>query len=165
MDGRGNSYCFTVDGEMTDEKMAALFAFSEHAQFVWWEDAKALADELSVTLSCAADVLYLRSLPRWTQEVETELIRLHSAGTPPNILEWPPEGMFESDKELIYEPHQLRVIEEERELSARLAKLTAFLGTDKFQALRYVDQMLLNRQHDVMTQYQVILRARIDIFQ
>lgn len=38
--------------------------------------------------SCAADVRYLRSRSRWTQELEDELIRLHKEGKPPNMNEF-----------------------------------------------------------------------------
>ena len=47
-----------------------------------------LAKELDVDESCAADVWYLRTRSRWTHELEAELIRLHRAGTPPNVCEF-----------------------------------------------------------------------------
>lgn len=47
-----------------------------------------LATELNVSESCAADVYYLRSRSRWTQELEDKLIELHRKGTPPNICEF-----------------------------------------------------------------------------
>lgn len=37
---------------------------------------------------CAMDVWYLRTRSRWTQELESKLIQLHQAGTPPNINEF-----------------------------------------------------------------------------
>lgn len=48
-----------------------------------------LAKELNCSIGCASDVWYLRQRSRWTQELEDELIRLHNAGTPPNINEFP----------------------------------------------------------------------------
>ena len=48
-----------------------------------------LAQDLGITEKCATDVWYLRTRSRWTEELETELIRLHRAGTPPNIFDWP----------------------------------------------------------------------------
>ncbi len=48
-----------------------------------------VAKELQVTEECATAVWYLRTRSRWTQAHETELIRLHRAGTPPNIFDWP----------------------------------------------------------------------------
>lgn len=51
---------------------------------------KKLAKDLKITEHCAQDVWYLRTRSRWTQELEKELIRLHRAGTPPNIFDWPP---------------------------------------------------------------------------
>lgn len=44
-----------------------------------------LAAELGVSMSCAADVEYLRTRNRHTPELEQELIELHRKGTPPNI--------------------------------------------------------------------------------
>ena len=37
---------------------------------------------------CKADVIYLRSRHRHTQELEDQLIALHQAGTPPNVMEY-----------------------------------------------------------------------------
>lgn len=48
-----------------------------------------LANELGVTLECASDVYYLRTRSRHTPELEAELIRLHEAGIPPNMCEFP----------------------------------------------------------------------------
>lgn len=47
-----------------------------------------LAKELNVSDACAMDVWYLRGRSRHTQELEQELIRLHKAGTTPNIMEF-----------------------------------------------------------------------------
>lgn len=50
--------------------------------------AAVLAENLSVTEACAADVMYLRTRNRWTPELEKELIRLHKEGNPPNVMEF-----------------------------------------------------------------------------
>lgn len=42
-----------------------------------------------ISEECASDVVYLRSRSRWSEAMECELIRLHLAGTPPNVCEWP----------------------------------------------------------------------------
>jgi len=47
-----------------------------------------LMEELDITQNCAIDVLYLRGRHRHTEELEKELIALHKAGTPPNIMEF-----------------------------------------------------------------------------
>jgi hypothetical protein len=47
-----------------------------------------IASTLGVTIECARDILYLRTRHRHTQELEDELIRLHSAGTPPNMMDF-----------------------------------------------------------------------------
>lgn len=49
---------------------------------------KSLAEELNVSEGCAADVLYLRSRSRHTDELEKELIQLHNEGNPPNVCEF-----------------------------------------------------------------------------
>lgn len=51
-------------------------------------NTEALANELGVSLSCAADVEYLRTRSRHTDALEAELVSLHEAGTPPNICEF-----------------------------------------------------------------------------
>lgn len=38
--------------------------------------------------ACAIDILYLRTRNRWTADLEKELIDLHKAGIPPNIMEF-----------------------------------------------------------------------------
>lgn len=41
-----------------------------------------------VDRSCAQDIEYLRTRARHTEELENELIALHKAGTPPNMMEF-----------------------------------------------------------------------------
>ena len=47
-----------------------------------------LSKELDLTEACISDIAYLRTRNRHTSELEEELIRLHRAGTPPNIMEF-----------------------------------------------------------------------------
>lgn len=47
-----------------------------------------LMEELDITQDCAIDVLYLRGRHRHTEGLEKELIALHKAGNPPNIMEF-----------------------------------------------------------------------------
>lgn len=47
-----------------------------------------LAKELGVSIACANDVYYLRTRSRHNEELERELIQLHSEGRPPNIYEF-----------------------------------------------------------------------------
>lgn len=47
-----------------------------------------LAENLGCSYEAAEDVWYLRGRSRWTQELETELIRLHSEGNRPNMNEF-----------------------------------------------------------------------------
>ncbi len=47
-----------------------------------------LAADLNCSLSCAADILYLRTRSRWTQELEDELVAAHKRGEEINIFEF-----------------------------------------------------------------------------
>ena len=47
-----------------------------------------MAKEMNISQACAMDVWYLRSRSRHTPELEAELIRLHSIGNPPNVMEF-----------------------------------------------------------------------------
>lgn len=51
-------------------------------------DIDVIMTELNVSEKCAADILYLRSRNRWTQQLENQLIDLHRARTPPNMMEF-----------------------------------------------------------------------------
>lgn len=52
------------------------------------EDIMDMSEELGVSYQCAADIYYLRTRSRWTEELENELIRLHKQGNPPNMNEF-----------------------------------------------------------------------------
>jgi len=52
------------------------------------EHIRKIAEELSITQDCAADVWYLRSRSRWTQDLEDKLIDLHKQGQRPNMCEF-----------------------------------------------------------------------------
>ena len=47
-----------------------------------------IQNELNVSEACANDILYLRTRNRHNQDLENQLIDLHRAGTPPNIMEF-----------------------------------------------------------------------------
>ena len=47
-----------------------------------------IAEELGVSTGCAADVVYLRTRSRWTQELENELIRRSKEGISTNVCEF-----------------------------------------------------------------------------
>lgn len=64
-----------------------------------------------------------------------------------------------------YQPHEQRVVDEKVDLDTRVAKLTAFLGTEVFAGLPLEDRRLLALQHDVMSAYSEVLGARIARFQ
>lgn len=61
-------------------------------------------------------------------------------------------------------PFQQRVIDEERELAARLDKLCRFLETEQFNELPWVERDDLLAQARQMTEYRTTLRARISRF-
>ncbi|MEI6870840.1 MAG: hypothetical protein WCL08_01025 [Verrucomicrobiota bacterium] len=62
-------------------------------------------------------------------------------------------------------PYQQRVIDEKKELDARLAKLTAFL-TDpaERETVTDMDRELLEKQQDAMTAYSRVLGLRVRSF-
>lgn len=62
------------------------------------------------------------------------------------------------------EPHQKRVVEEKKDLDAKIEKLGPFLQTKIFQGLPAIERIRLARQHDVMREYSTILGQRIDWF-
>ncbi len=62
------------------------------------------------------------------------------------------------------QPHQERVIEEEKELSEKLNKLGEFIHGDVFHALPDEDKELLQDQDDHIRAYVNVLRKRIERF-
>ena len=62
------------------------------------------------------------------------------------------------------QPHQKRVIDEKRELDAKIELLTNFIGTPTYHTLTHENQFLLRRQLVAMSEYSAILRERIDLF-
>lgn len=60
--------------------------------------------------------------------------------------------------------HQLRVVEEQKELENKLDKLALFLMTKLFRTLDPLEQDRLRRQHEAMFQYNSILKERIKAF-
>ena len=62
------------------------------------------------------------------------------------------------------EEYQKRVIDERDELKRKVDKLYAFLGSSIYQGLNSADRRRLDRQHDVMSEYEEILSERIAEF-
>ena len=60
--------------------------------------------------------------------------------------------------------YQKRVVEEKRELDAKLSKLCEFKYTNSFAGLPFAEQERLNTQGHIMCQYSAILGARIAAF-
>jgi hypothetical protein len=61
-------------------------------------------------------------------------------------------------------PHQKRVVEEQAELAARLAKLSLFINSAFFASVDHAEQKRLINQETAMTLYDVILHERIKAF-
>lgn len=59
------------------------------------------------------------------------------------------------------EPHVQRVIDERQQLLDRLTALGNFIDGPVYQTLGVLDQVDLQRQHEVMTELNVILSRRI----
>lgn len=62
------------------------------------------------------------------------------------------------------EAYQERVVEEKRELDEKLAKLLAFIDTERFAALSVEEQMRMNIQRSIMACYNQVLGQRIEAF-
>lgn len=62
------------------------------------------------------------------------------------------------------QPHELRVVEEKRELDARISKLGPFLKTEMYNQLPEAEKDRLFRQHGLMNLYSTILSERIAAF-
>ena len=63
------------------------------------------------------------------------------------------------------EPWQQRVVDEHREVSDRLIKLTAFIsGNEAFARLHAIDQSLLRAQRSAMVDYEAVITQRIARF-
>ena len=62
------------------------------------------------------------------------------------------------------QPHQQRVVDEKKELDAKLEKLMAFIRGPIFQTLESGEQERLTRQSKLMDQYSGVLAERIEVF-
>jgi len=62
------------------------------------------------------------------------------------------------------EPHQERVVEEKKELDAKLRKLDEFMETAFFEELDDTEKYLLRKQAQYMQSYSDTLRDRIELF-
>jgi hypothetical protein len=58
-----------------------------------------------------------------------------------------------------------RVLEEKDELEQRLKKLKIFISSEAFNKVDSVNQILLTRQDNIMTEYLNILNDRIRLFE
>ena len=75
--------------------------------------------------------------------------------------------MLEKDQQelnKLFSPYQLRVLEERQELSDKLVKLEAFANSPTFRQLDSVEQGLLTTQAYYMSQYEEVLKERIQWF-
>lgn len=61
------------------------------------------------------------------------------------------------------EDYVKRLINEEKELFEKMDKLSKFLDTDIFKKLEKCKQQLLQRQYEIMVQYDEILIERISL--
>lgn len=62
------------------------------------------------------------------------------------------------------QPHQQRVIAEQKELEDKLHKLLRFFETSVFQQIENAEQERLKKQAAIMKEYSSILIARIAAF-
>jgi hypothetical protein len=62
------------------------------------------------------------------------------------------------------QPHQLRVIEEKKELSEKISKLEKFFDSGAVANICAIERTMLTQQVFYMKQYEGILRERIKFF-
>jgi hypothetical protein len=62
------------------------------------------------------------------------------------------------------QPHQLRVIEEKRELSEKIFKLEKFFESGTAENICAIERTMLTQQVFYMKQYEGVLRERIKFF-
>ena len=60
--------------------------------------------------------------------------------------------------------HELRVMDERRELNIKLEKLKGFIGSTTYDLLHINDQNRLIKQASIMLDYEAILADRIELF-
>lgn len=84
---------------------------------------------------------------------------------------WSPKEQFDKAYVLVGEvqgnclaPHEVRVLAEQAELSDRIGKLKAFIGSERFNALPTEDRTLLSTKLEWMDGYSRVLAARISRF-
>lgn len=81
------TYCLSMEGPMTAERMKAFTEAMVKAQDAFVAYVEEFAEENSLTSDQARNILYLRSRSRWTQEKEDTLFQLAREGRPfPNVL-------------------------------------------------------------------------------
>lgn len=78
-------------------------------------------------------------------------------------ISWSPEDVFEKAYRLSGSPLD-RLQNEKRDLDAKKACLTAFIGTDVFDGLKLSQQHWMHAQYELMKQYSAILEQRINYF-
>lgn len=62
------------------------------------------------------------------------------------------------------EPHQLRVVLEQQDLTEKIGKLIAFISSTNFGKIDKAEQNRLILQTSVMSTYELILKDRIEAF-
>jgi hypothetical protein len=73
-----------------------------------------------------------------------------------------PANAFEEGNTPIPTDYRDRMREEKRELDEKLARLSAFLVTEKFASLSFTEQANLHAQRSAMTTYSEVLGRRIE---
>lgn len=63
------------------------------------------------------------------------------------------------------QPFQFRVVDEKRELDAKLQDLWTFLGSETFRRLPVAERRRLTRQSQHMQDYSMVLGERIEAFE
>lgn len=76
--------------ELKDPKVVEVFQAAMDAEAEYFNSQiEELMNTLNCSFACAADVVYLRTRSRWSEELERRLIQEHQEGRTINICDWP----------------------------------------------------------------------------
>lgn len=88
MSNNTEAFCIETPAEMSQEQRDQLNKTMDRIHKEMLKEVNSLAQEKSISLDTASDILYLRSRSRWSQEKEDYLIALDKAGLKtPNIMD------------------------------------------------------------------------------
>ena len=83
-----STYTIKLDN-VSDDAVKSVQGLLDAAADHHIKEIEKVAAEYGIQTGAAADVVYLRTRSRWTEELERKLIDIYKAGGSVNIMEWP----------------------------------------------------------------------------